>query len=378
MSDDSCDEQRDDPLNYLRPELGHCLVTGAAGLVGNNLVKTLLIRGCKVRALVHRTPLSLEHPNLQCISGNITDADAMVEACQGIKTVFHAASMIGLLGGKSATAHLRKPALYNDAGGTENMIQACLAQGVERMLYTSSVDVCFDGDPLPDMDQSTPYATKPKSVYAETKIEAEKRVLGANGKEGAGGRSLTTCAIRPDGIYGPEENLILDAIVVQLAKGGLPAAMGMANTRQDNSYVTNVVHGALLGALHLGENGSACGKAYFISDYAPQNTFEFLRPIIEGLNCRFPTKRIPRGVVMPILNLWQHLHFRLGLPEPLLAPHELDKVSVTHYGSMRDAERDLGYTPARSYEEAIQECLPYCKNLFDNVRNKKKTNGTPP
>ncbi len=360
-------EDRNSALDSLRPELGRCLVTGSAGLVGSNLVKQLITHGCKVRALVHQTPLPLEHPNLQCVRGNITDGEAMREACDGINTVFHVASMISLLGGKSAPASYRQPAWDINVGGTENIIQACLAQGVQRLVYTSSVDVCFDGEPLPEMDQHTPYARAPKSVYAETKIEAEKRVLAANGK-----KELTSCAIRPDGIYGPEENLILDAIVVQLAKGGLPAAMGQANTRQDNSYVANVVHGALLAALHLGGNGNACGKAYFISDYAPQNTFEFLRPIIEGLHCRFPTKRIPRALVMPILVFWEHLHFRLGLPEPLIAPHELDKVSVTHYGSIRDAERDLGYTPARSYQEAIQECLPYCKGLFDSVKNKKR------
>lgn len=367
------DEHRNSALDPLRPELGYCLVTGSAGLVGSNLVKALLTHGCKVRALVHRTPLSLEHPNLECISGNITDHEAMLEACDGINTVFHVASMISLLGGKSAPARYRQPAWDINVGGTENIIQSCLAQGVKRLVYTSSVDVCFDGEPMPEMDQHTPYARAPKSVYAETKIEAEKRVLAANGKE-----ALTTCAIRPDGIYGPEENLILDAIVVQLAKSGLPAAMGKADTRQDNSYVANVVHGALLAALHLGEQGNACGKAYFISDYAPQNTFEFLRPIIEGLNCRFPTKRISRAFVMPILVLWEHLHFRLGFPEPLIAPHELDKVSVTHYGSIRDAERDLGYVPARSYEEAIRECLPYCKGLFDSVKNGKRNLETGP
>jgi 3beta-hydroxy-delta5-steroid dehydrogenase/steroid delta-isomerase len=360
-------EESDKALEKLSPALGHCLVTGSAGLVGSNLVKALLTHGCKVRAVVHRTPLPIEHPNLQCIPGDVTDAQAMSEACIGIKTVFHVASMISLLGGKSATSRYRQPVWDVNVGGTQNLLNASQAQGVERFVYTSSADVCFDGDPLPDMDQSTPYAKKPKSVYAETKIEAEKRVLAANGKD-----QLRTSAIRPDGIYGPEENLILDAIVVQLAKSGLPAAMGLADTRQDNSYVANVVHGALLAALHLEDTGTACGKAYFISDYAPQNTFEFLRPVIEGLNCPFPKKRIPGTWIMPLLVLWEHLHFRLGFPEPLIAPHELDKVTVTHFGSIRDAERDLGYAPARSYEQAIQECLPYCQDLFNKIRNKKR------
>ncbi len=347
----------------LAEELGTCLVTGAAGFVGKNLVQTLLDRGCRVRALVHQTPLSIDHPNLQILSGKVEEPSTLLDACIDVKTAFHTAANIALLGGRSASHAYRQPVWKINVTGTENIIAACRERGVERLVYTSSVDVCFDGCPNPDMNQSTPYARKPASIYQETKIAAEARVLAANG-EG----KLRTCALRPDGIYGPEPNVILDTIVTQVALGRFKAGIGNPDTKQDNTYIDNLIHGEILAARHLGSNGRACGKAYFISDYAPQNTFEFLRPLIEGLGERVPTVRIPRGLVRPILLGWEHLHFRLGVNPPPITPHELDKVSVSHYGSIADAERDLGYKPVKTYEEAIAECLPYCRQVFDQIR----------
>lgn len=337
----------------------HCLVTGAAGLLGRNLTKTLLARGMRVRALVHHQPVRLQHERLECFPGDVTDLPRLQAACEGIDTVFHTAAVIPLLGGRSATRTYVESAWKINVGGTENLLAASQAQGVPRFVYTSSVDVCFDGKPNVDMDQRTPYARKPKSVYAITKIAAEQRVLAANGKG-----NLYTCAIRPDGIYAPEENVILDAIVTQAARGMLRMAIGRADTLQDNSYIDNVVHGELLAAEHLGPGGTASGKAYFITDYAPQNTFAFFRPILEGLGVPVPTRRIPRALIAPILTLWEHLHFRCGIAPPPFGPHELDKITISHYGSIADATRDLGYLPIKSYVQAIAACLPYCRERF--------------
>lgn len=337
----------------------HSLVTGAAGLLGRHLVSALLDRGVRVRALVRRTPLSLTHAQLECVAGDVTDAPRLVAACEGIDTVFHTAAVIPLLGGRSATRAYTEPAWTINVGGTENLLAASRACGVQRFVYTSSVDVCFDGTPNVEMNQQTPYARRPKSVYAQTKIAAEQLVLAANGTGG-----LFTCAVRADGIYAPEPNAIFDAVVAQAARGMFKAAIGSPDTRQDNSYVDNLVHGELLAAEHLGPKGSASGKAYFITDNAPQNTFEFLRPILDALGVPFPTRRIPRAAIAPILMLWEHLHFRLGIPPPPLTPHELDKVAVSHYGSIADATRDLGYEPIKPYAQAIAECVPYCRTRF--------------
>lgn len=347
----------------MEAELGPCLVTGAAGFLGRNLVEALLERGCRVRALVHRAPLRIEHERLECATGDVRDRDAMGRACRGITSVFHTAARIGLLGGRAVTEEYRRPIHEVNVTGTANVLAACREQRVERLIYTSSVDVCFDGSPIENMNRHTPYASRPKSVYAETKIAAERLVLQSNGDGG-----LLTCAIRADGIYGPGENLILDPLVKGLAAGRLKLGIGSAATLQDNSYLDNLIHGELLAARHLVPGGPACGKAYFITDYEPRNVFEYFRPLIEGLGFEVPKRRIPRGLLLPILTLWEFLHFRIGIAPPPITPHELDKISVTHYGSIDDAERDLGYWPVKSVRQALEECLPYCERLLAACR----------
>jgi 3beta-hydroxy-delta5-steroid dehydrogenase/steroid delta-isomerase len=338
-------------------ELGVCLVTGAAGFLGRNIVKRLLDEGLRVRALVRSTPLKIEDENLHCVRGDVTHPDDLNRACEGIDTVFHTAARISLLGGPTMRQSYRDEAWRVNVTGTQNVIDACVNTDVKRLIYTSSVDVCFDGKPLPNMNESLPYPMRFKSIYAETKATAERLVLEAD--DGSG---LRTCAIRPDGIYGAEPNEMIDRFVEQLNAGNLVARMGPISALQDNSHVANLVDGHLLAARHLLRGGVACGQAYFIADDEPMNSFEFFRPLIEGLGHPFPKREIPVWLLKPLTHAWQGAHFIFGIPKPMLSPHELDKVCVTHYASIDKARRELGYAPRKSVAEAMQECLEYCES----------------
>ena len=342
-------------------ELGVCLVTGAAGFLGRNLVQRLLDEGLPVRALVRKTPLKIVSEDLGCVQGDVSNVDDVMRACEGVDTVFHTAALVSLLGGATMRKSYRDEAWRVNVAGTANLIEACKSAEVERLIYTSSVDVCFEGEPLPNMSESLPYARHFKSVYAETKVAAEKLVLEADG-----GSSLRTCAIRPDGIYGAEPNEMIDRFVEQLMAGNLVARIGSISALQDNSHVANLVDGHLLAARHLVANGAACGQAYFIADDEPMNSFEFFRPLIEGLGHPFPQREVPVWLLKPLVQVWQAAHFILGVPKPMLSPHELDKICVTHYASIDKARKELGYAPRKSVAEAMRECLQYCESNLNS------------
>ena len=344
-------------------ELGACLVTGAAGFLGSHLVRGLLDEGYSVRAVIRNTALELEHPNLEIVKGEVEDADRMTEICEGIDTVFHTAAHLALLGGRAASEAYRKAAYDANVGGVDNLIRACLVNGVSRFVHTSSIDVCFNSEVNVEMDEHTPYATNMSCLYTETKIEGEKRALAANGQAG-----LLTTVLRPDGIYGPGNNIMMDEIFEQVTKGRLVATIGFPGALHDHIYVDNLVHAQILIAKHLIPGSPVCGKAYFVTDNHPLHLFEFVRPLIEGLGYKMPKVDIPYRPVIAFLRLWQYLHFRIGLPEPPLTPHAIRKLAISHCASSAAAERDFGYQPGVSPGEAMSVCLAHYRESLATIQ----------
>ncbi|MFT5484098.1 MAG: 3beta-hydroxy-delta5-steroid dehydrogenase/steroid delta-isomerase [Halieaceae bacterium] len=332
--------------------LGFCLVTGAAGFVGSALVRALLARGLTVRALIRNTKLDIEHPALEYFGGDVQNIEEMVEACRDIDTAFHTAAFLAVLGGSAVSTAYRDRAFAINVGGADNLVKACKVNGVKRLIHTSSVDVCFNSEVDMHMDEHTPYATRFNCVYTETKIDAEKIVLDANNPYG-----LLTCSLRPDGIWGPVGNIMLDTLLEQLIAGRMVARIGGQGGHHDHVHVDNLVHAHLLAADALSADGPLGGKAYFISDGEPAAMFDFLKPFFEGLRYQVPKPNIPAAPLRLIMRLWQWLHFKFGISEPLFTPHELNKLVISNVVSSDAAKRDFGYQPIKSVSQGMAESV---------------------
>lgn len=149
--------------------------------------------------------------------------------------------------------------------------------------------------------------------------------------------------------------------------GHVKVLVGRKSTLLDNSYVHNLVHGFILAAEHLTPNGTAPGQAYFINDGEPVNMFEFARPVIEACGRKLPRVRVPGRAVHAAMSGWQRLHFRFGIPEPLLEPLAVERLYLNNYFSIAKATRDLGYRPLFTTEQARVDCLPYYVDLFKQM-----------
>lgn len=334
--------------------LGHCLVTGAAGFLGRHLVHALLRHGYRVRAVIHNTKLSFEDSRLEIVHGAIEDRARMLELCADIDSVFHAAASMTLFGGRAVPESYRHASYATNVEGTKSIIAACQRRGVRRLVHTSSIDVCFNAEEDMHIDSRSPYATKLDDLYTETKIMAERAVLEANDDAG-----LFTTALRPDGIYGPESNVMLDRLFEQLVTGRFVATIGRPGAIHDHVYIDNLVHAELLAAKHLVPGSPVCGRAYFVGDNKPMPMFEFFRPMTEALGYEMPKIDIPAKPVMAAMRLWQYLHFRLGVPRPIFTPHELAKLTISHCGTNEEASHDFGYEPIVSAEDAMNQCIAY-------------------
>jgi len=109
------------------------LVTGGAGLVGNELIKQLLAAGENVKAIYRSTPLSLSHPNLEIVQCDILDVISLNEIMDGITHVYHSAALV------SYDPKDSQKLLKINIEGTANIVNACIDSGVMKLVHVSSV-----------------------------------------------------------------------------------------------------------------------------------------------------------------------------------------------------------------------------------------------
>ena len=223
------------------------VVMGGAGMLGFEIVRQLQSRGNFVRVLDVQPVGGMAHGALfESITGDIRDPRAVEQACSGMDAVIQTAA---------AVWDVRTPRpLYEEVNvdGNRLVIDTCLRLGVPRLVYTSSMDVVVDGrKPIVDGDESLPYpARMPKDAYSRSKIIAEKMVLAANGPR------LSTCVLRPVGMYGPRDKYHLGNII-GMARKGVSLRLGDGSARFSHAYSENVAHAHVLAAERL-RPGSRC------------------------------------------------------------------------------------------------------------------------
>ncbi|XP_034041865.1 short-chain dehydrogenase/reductase family 42E member 1 [Thalassophryne amazonica] len=335
------------------------LITGGSGYFGFRLACSLHKKGSKV-VLFDIIPPREELPeDITFIQGDICEYAQVAKAITGADCVFHIASY-GMSGQEQLNQHLIEAV---NVQGTQNVLKACVEQGVSRMVYTSTFNVLFGGQVIENGDESLPYLPLHlhPDHYSRTKSMAEMAVMKANGtalKDDSG--VLRTCALRPAGIYGPGEQRHLPRIVSYIEKGIFRFVYGTPGSLVEFVHVENLVfaHELAAKALTLEKQHRSAGQTYFISDGRPVNNFEFFRPLVEGLGYPFPKLRLPISLIYCFAYLTEVIYHLIG-PfynfQPLLTCTEVYKTGVTHYISIERAKTELGYEPQKySLDEVVQ------------------------
>ncbi|MDP4285468.1 MAG: NAD-dependent epimerase/dehydratase family protein [Bacteroidota bacterium] len=109
------------------------LVTGATGLVGNQLLQQLLESGYRVKAIFHSAPIIISHPSLEIVQCDILDVFALEEVMKDITHVYHCAALVSY---DPKDIH---QIFKINVEGTANVVNACIDAGVHKMVHVSSV-----------------------------------------------------------------------------------------------------------------------------------------------------------------------------------------------------------------------------------------------
>jgi nucleoside-diphosphate-sugar epimerase len=319
------------------------LVTGGAGFLGQALCRGLLERGHEVSSFQrHRSP-ELDALGVRQVLGDLADGDAVRRAFAGQEAIFHNAAKAGAWG--SYDSYHRPNVL-----GTNNVLAACRAQGIGRLVYTSTPSVTHRAtNPVQGGTAETvPYGEHFKAPYATTKTIAEKAVLVANDAR------LATVALRPRLIWGPGDNQLLPRLV-ERAKAGRLRLVGGGHNRIDTTYIDNAAQ-AHFDAFAVLAPGAACaGKAYFISNGEPKPSREIVNELLRAVGAPTVEQVLPFAAAYAIGAVCEAAWHVLPLKgEPPLTRFLAEQLSTTHWYDMAPATRDFGYTPKVSIAEGLR------------------------
>jgi nucleoside-diphosphate-sugar epimerase len=321
------------------------LVTGGGGFVGGYVIDRLLARGYSVRSFGRSPQLDLAARGVEIICGDLCDAQVVRAACAGVDAVFHIAAKAGVWGSWES---FYQPNVV----GTRNVVAGCKAEGVGRLVYTSTPSVVFNRKAISGGDERMPYGRDWLCHYAHTKAIAEEEALAASSD------ALKIVALRPHLVFGPGDPHLLPRVIESAVTGRLKI-VGDGRSRVDVSYVGNVAD-AHINAFDALESKPevVSGKAYFISQGEPVELWPWLNSILVQLGHPPLTKKIPLALAYIVGALCEGAWKLLGKNEdPPMTRFVAVELAKDHYFDISGARRDLGYHAQTNMEVALNETI---------------------
>lgn len=292
------------------------LVTGATGFIGTEVVKRLVRKGYKIRALcIDENEAGKVPKGVESVIGDITKPESLISATDGVDTVIHLAGIISY--SKPIEELFRINAI-----GTKNLLRHC--GNVKKFILSSSVSVY--GEIKGEADEN--YPPSPRNPYGESKLKAEQFVRES-------GLDYVILRIAP--IYG--EGSPVWKKNLKLLEKGFPIP--------DTKSMTHVVHvsdvaDAFVKAV---EKGSGI---YNIADSRPLRFTDFAERLVTLLGKR-PLK-LPHFIVK-------------GLASVLGMGKYLRVLTINRHYVIRKAEKELGYRPKADLRKELKTMVEWYKSL---------------
>jgi len=319
------------------------IVTGAAGHLGSHVVEALLKQGHNVRALLlenERMPDFVQkNERLTLYTGDVREEAtlrALFDRGENERlALIHCAGIISI-------SQRKNPFIHDvNVNGTKNIIEACKAHGVRRLVHVSSVHaipILPEGQVMEEVCSFCPDSVH--GQYAKTKAEATQLVLDA-AKEG-----LDAVVVHPAGIIGPNapDRGNIPSMLKKLARGRFRVAVRGGFDFVD---VRDVAEGILLAA----QKGKS-GEAYILS-----NRFIDLREFFDTFSDEAGLKRLKLYLPLFLARIaapFAELYYRLAKKTPVFTSYSLITLSKNALYSHEKATRELGYS-TRNLRETMRD-----------------------
>jgi nucleoside-diphosphate-sugar epimerase len=309
-------------------------VTGGSGFVGGALIERLRREGWDVRALARseRAAERVRELGAEPVMGDLDDL--RIEDCE---IAFHAAAKVEDFGDPSDFERI-------NVQGTRNVIEACRAGGVRRLVHVGTEAALMAGRPLVNVDETAELRPDSPSLYPSSKAKAEQVVRAANAD------GLETAVVRPRFVWGKGDTSLLPAIV-EMVRSGRFRWVGGGRHRTATTHIDNTVEGLWLAATR-----GPAGGVWFVTDGEPVEFREFLTAMVGTQGVEIPDKSVPAPVANTAARVSEALWRRLKRPgSPPLTRFAVWVSSQECTIDISRAERELGYRPVTTREEGLRE-----------------------
>lgn len=299
------------------------VITGASGLIGNNLAKRLLEDGHQVIAADKRRSESLEDLDVHFVEIDVLEPDTLDVAFEGADVVFHLAAVISLVGDRGGLVE------RVNVGGARNAAEAALRAGVARFVHVSSVHAYDLHRCGPSLDEDGPRTTGPPApAYDRTKYAGERAVREVI-EEG-----LDVVIVNPSGVFGPRDfkGGRIGETIQQLRSGKIPVTVTGGFDFVD---VRDVVDG-MVSAMERGRTG----ENYLLSG-SRISIRELARLVARIDGGRPPWLDVPLGLVKPLAPLVEFLTPKDDVP--LFTTESVHSLEYSPVISHYKATVELGY-----------------------------------
>jgi len=329
------------------------VVTGAAGWLGQNLVRALAAQPARrrIRCLVHERAdaslLEIVDPRIEVLVGDVRDPsviDALFEDA-GSASVVHAAAVIH-------PARFVREFFDVNVGGTQLVLDRARRSGATRFVHISS-NSPFGANATRDERFDEGSKVAPYMGYGRSKLEAEQLVQRSSDRG-----DLATVILRPPWFYGPYQPARQTQFLSAVRRGRFPL-VAPGTQRRSMVYTANLVQAVLLAE----RSDAAPGNAYWIADAEPYALADILRTVgqaleAEGLRVsRRPPPPVPRvaGVLAEKLDGVAQAAGRY-----VQVLHVLGELKDTISCDISRARKELGYDPDVALLEGMRASVRWC------------------
>ena len=329
------------------------LITGASGFVGAAVLRELLKKGHKVKALVRKSSVldNLKNLDVEIVQGDLKDRDSLKKCLKDCKYLFHVAADYRLWVPKPEEIY------ENNVLGTENLMEEALNSEIEKIVYTSSVAVL--GKPINGdiANEKTPVnVSQMIGHYKKSKFLAEEKV-----KELYKTSKLPVVIVNPAAPVGPR-----DIKPTPTGKMVLDAAMKKIPAYLDTGL--NIVHVDDVAKGHMQAfNKGKLGERYILG--GENLTLKEMLEIISILCGNKPPKiRLPRKPLYPIGYVFEIFARLFNIKNPMLTVDMIRMAEKKMFFSSEKAKKELNYkykSAKNALKDAIQWFIDngYCRNV---------------